>query len=111
MPLDFSSSGSGDPVLFIHGCPTPPDVLAPIAEVVARTHRAIQIALPGYGASPALPGAWTLADLHAAVEATVAPLLGGRPLAVVGFSGGATTRWPWRREARSRYGGSWRSPG
>lgn len=81
--------GSGDPVLFIHGCPTFPDVLDPIARAVARTHLAMQVALPGYGASAPLTPPFSIADIHAAIESTVAPLLGGRPLSVIGFSGGA----------------------
>ncbi|MGO8992647.1 MAG: alpha/beta fold hydrolase [Polyangiaceae bacterium] len=88
MSLALRICGTGDPVLFIHGCPTSADVLAPIAHVAARTHRAIQIALPGYGTSPPLTAPWAIADLHAAIEAAVAPELASRPLAIVGFSGG-----------------------
>src|ERR1700722_7938863 len=86
--IALTTYGRGDPVLFIHGCPTSPDVLAPIAKVVGETHRVIQIALPGYGASPPLATPWTMDDLHAAIEAAVAPEQGARPLAIVGFSGG-----------------------
>jgi 3-oxoadipate enol-lactonase len=89
MSLALTITGAGAPVLFIHGCPTSADVLAPLAQVVARTHRAIQVALPGYGASPPLPAPWTMADLHATIEAAVISAEGTRPLAVVGFSGGA----------------------
>ena len=91
MSLAFSSLGSGQLVVFVHGCPTFPDVLGPVATAVSRTHRAVRIALPGYGASPALAGAWTLADLQARIEETVAGLTpeGPRaPVALVGFSGG-----------------------
>jgi pimeloyl-ACP methyl ester carboxylesterase len=88
MSLVCTIDGTGDPVLFLHGCPTSPDVLAPIAQAVAQTHRAIQIALPGYGASAPLAAPFTVADIHAAIEATVAPLLQGRKLTLVGFSGG-----------------------
>ncbi len=86
--LACTVTGTGDPVLFLHGGPTAADVLAPIAEAVAQTHTAIQIALPGYGASAALTAPFTVADIHAAIEATVAPLFPDRKLTLIGFSGG-----------------------
>jgi len=89
MSLAYTSVGTGDPVLFLHGCPTFPDVLASIAQASVATHTVIQIALPGYGASAPLAGVFTVADIHAAIEATVVPLVGDRPVALVGFSSGA----------------------
>ena len=81
-------TGRGYPVVFLGGCPTPWDVLAPIADAIAATHESIEIALPGYATSPALPDPYSLA---AAEQAIVAMLAGAgvRECALVGFSGGA----------------------
>src|SRR4029078_8937705 len=64
-------TGRGRPVVFLGGCPTPWDVLVPIARAVASTHEAIELALPGYGESPALAHPHTAADVHAAIEASL----------------------------------------
>lgn len=81
-------TGRGFPVVFLGGCPTPWDVLAPIAAAITTTHEAIEVALPGYGASRALPERYTLPGALEAIEETL--LAGGvRECAVVGFSGGA----------------------
>jgi pimeloyl-ACP methyl ester carboxylesterase len=88
MPLDIRIEGHGDPVVFFHGCPTTPDELAPIARAIAANHTAVQVALPGYGASPALTPPWTMTDLHETIEAALLDR-GLRRVAVVGYSGGA----------------------
>ncbi len=80
-------TGRGSPVVFLGGCPTFWDVLSPIAAAISTTHEAIEVALPGYGASPALPGKYTLPAAQAAVEAALLDA-GVRECAVVGFSGG-----------------------
>jgi pimeloyl-ACP methyl ester carboxylesterase len=88
MAIELCISGQGPATVFIHGCPTTPDVLAPIADRVAQFATAVQLALPGYGASAPLPVPWTLADLHGAIEATLLER-GFGEVALVGFSGGA----------------------
>lgn len=74
-------------MVFLGGLPTPWDVLAEVAEAIASTHEAIEVALPGYGASPPLPGPYTLDAAQAAVEEALIGA-GVRRCAVVGFSGG-----------------------
>jgi len=86
--LFLRRTGQGRPVVFLGGCPTPWDVLAPFAAAISSTHEAIEVALPGYGASPQLPGRYTLDAARAAVETALLEA-GVRECAVVGFSGGA----------------------
>lgn len=80
--------GTGPAVLFIHGCPTPPDVMRPLAEAVAGHRRALVVALPGYGGTPLLDGAFEPARIHAAIEESLAAR-GIEEVDLVGYSGGA----------------------
>lgn len=86
--LQVRVSGHGFPVVFLGGCPSPWDLLAPLAVEASRTHRAIEVALPGYAASPPLPGRYTLDAAHEAVETTLVAA-GATECAIVGFSAGA----------------------
>ena len=88
MLLSLRRSGRGLPVVFLGGTPTTWDVLADVARAIAGTHEAIELSLPGYGASAPLAGRYTLEAAHAAVEQTLIEA-GVRECALVGFSGGA----------------------
>jgi pimeloyl-ACP methyl ester carboxylesterase len=86
--LALRRTGRGRPVVFLGGCPTAWDVLSVFAAAITTTHEAIEVALPGYGSSPPLPGRYTLEAAEASIAATL--LAGGvKECAVVGFSGGA----------------------
>jgi pimeloyl-ACP methyl ester carboxylesterase len=87
MMLALRRLGRGHPVVFLGGCPTPWDVLRPLAEAASLTHEAIELALPGYGDSPALTP-YTVEAAGAAIEATLVAA-GVHACALVGFSGGA----------------------
>jgi pimeloyl-ACP methyl ester carboxylesterase len=88
MSIALRTSGTGPAVVFLHGCPTPWDVLEPIARKVAEQACAIEVALPGYGASEPLPQPWEFGELHQALGATLhARRI--RRAALVGYSGGA----------------------
>lgn len=47
--------GQGAPVVFLHGSPTPAEILAPIADAIADQRTALLVHSPGYGQSPLLP--------------------------------------------------------
>lgn len=82
--------GSGNPVVLIHGCPTDPDHLLPLAERLASAHRCLVVHLPGYGKSPPLevPEAELFARTQALIEEAL--LARGAPeVEAVGYSGGA----------------------
>jgi 3-oxoadipate enol-lactonase len=85
--LEVQELGAGTPVLFLHGCPTPPSLLLPLAQGVADRCRALVPALPGYGGTPALPRPYALARLYEALEGELMRR-GIEELAVVGFSSG-----------------------
>ena len=86
--LSLRRTGRGRAVVFLGGCPTPWDVLSPIANALSTTHETIEVALPGYGASPLLPGRYTLTAAHEAIEGTLIRA-GVCECALVGFSAGA----------------------
>jgi haloalkane dehalogenase len=49
--LHYTEAGQGDPILLLHGFPTSSHLYRNILPVLASTHRAIAIDLPGYGLS------------------------------------------------------------
>ncbi|HEY0838980.1 MAG TPA: alpha/beta hydrolase [Vulgatibacter sp.] len=75
-------------MVFLGGAPTVWDVFDPIARRITSDFEAIQVALPGYGPSPAPEGPYDLDAAHAAVERTLVDA-GISSCALVGFSGGA----------------------
>src|SRR5260221_555065 len=83
----IEAAGAGEPVLFLHGLPTPWDVLRPIAAACSEK-RTLLAALPGYGPAPAWSGPTTAARVAEAIERAVLDA-GATRLAIVGFSGGA----------------------
>jgi pimeloyl-ACP methyl ester carboxylesterase len=86
-PVTLESRGTGPAVLFLHGAPTPWDVLRPVAEA-CRDRRTLLAALPGYGPSPPWARAPSVDTIAEAIERAVVAG-GGRDLSVVGFSAGA----------------------
>lgn len=87
-PLHARVSGAGFPVVFLGGCPSPWDIFAPLAAEISHSHRAVEVALPGYGPSTPLPGRYSLDAAHDALEATLLAA-GANECAFVGFSAGA----------------------
>lgn len=69
MRLHHTRSGSGEPLVLIHGLGGTHGVWHPILELVATQREAIALDLPGFGRSPGLPGgtAPTAANLAVAV--------------------------------------------
>ena len=109
MELNHRRSGSGEPLVLIHGIGSRWQVWEPVIDQLARRHDVIALDLPGFGASPAPPsgtpaGAESLATLVAefldglgierahlagnSLGGLVALLLGirGRALTVAGLS-------------------------
>ncbi len=83
----IEDSGSGPAVVLVHGLPSPPEELEPLARALATDHRVLLVHLPGYGRAPrpALPY-----DFEA-VDRMLAAALAERGLddvAFVGYSGG-----------------------
>lgn len=83
--MHFDELGSGpNTVVILHGTPTPPEAMLPLARHLAYEHRVLVAHLPGYGRSASQPATHALDPL---IEAELV----GRGIAeadVVGFSGG-----------------------
>lgn len=87
--LAATMTGSGRDVLLLHGLPCPSSHLEPLARALTDAgHRAILVDLPGYGASPPLPGEYSMRRAREALEDMLIDH-GVRELDVVGFSAGA----------------------
>jgi 3-oxoadipate enol-lactonase len=61
--------------------------MLPVAQAIASGHRSLVVALPGYGGTPSLPGAYDLDHLHDALESELRARITGE-MAIVGFSSG-----------------------
>jgi pimeloyl-ACP methyl ester carboxylesterase len=89
--LAFDESGSGDPLLLVHGLGTSRGVWRTAASELDRSWRVLAPDLPGFGESAPVDGGFRLDDAADAVAALVAEHGGGR-VDVVGHSlGGAVT--------------------
>jgi pimeloyl-ACP methyl ester carboxylesterase len=86
--LRLNVGGTGPGVVFLHGCPSTPDCLSPIARALASAHTTIEVALPGYGASPPAQAPYDFDAVSDLIERTLVAA-GHRKLSLVGYSGGA----------------------
>ncbi|MFJ9413228.1 alpha/beta fold hydrolase [Streptomyces sp. NPDC101227] len=67
--LAYERKGAGEPIVLLHGIGHHLQAWRPVPDILAASHEVIALDLPGFGASPALPGDSSY-DL-----ATVVPLL------------------------------------
>jgi pimeloyl-ACP methyl ester carboxylesterase len=70
--LAYDRSGSGPPLLLLHGLGMSRAAWRPVLPLLAREREVIAVDLPGFGASP--PGPRTVEGLAAAVAALAAGL-------------------------------------
>lgn len=54
--LSFERRGSGSPIVLVHGLGSRWQVFAPVLDALAEHHEVIAVDLPGFGASPEVPG-------------------------------------------------------
>jgi pimeloyl-ACP methyl ester carboxylesterase len=85
--LFIEERGSGDAVVLLHGTPTTPDHLRPLAERLAERHRTLLVHLPGYGRSDGLEP-YDVERSHDLVEEALAAR-GVVEAHFIGHSGGA----------------------
>jgi len=80
--LAHSRTGSGPPIVLLHGIGLDREVWAPVVPLLAADHEVVAVDLPGFGASAPLAGAPTVAALANAVEALglERPLVAGNSL-------------------------------
>ncbi len=79
---------SGTPVVLLHGMPTEPDHLVPLARALSGSHRTLLVHLPGYGKSPPLPAPYSVERCRELIEEALAAQ-GVDAATLIGFSGGA----------------------
>lgn len=85
--MHLEAHGEGPSVVLLHGMPTDPAHMAPLARKLAASHRVWLTHLPGYGSSPALPG-YDLVASHGLLEKALLDR-GVTEAHFVGFSAGA----------------------
>src|SRR4051794_16839101 len=66
--LEHTRTGSGPPIVLLHGIGMSRHVWDPVVPLLAREHEVIAVDLPGFGESAPLDAAPTVAALAAAVE-------------------------------------------
>ncbi len=84
----FRETGSGAPVVLIHGVGMQSAAWAPQIDVLAKTHRVIAVDMPGHGGSDPLPTGSDLPDFVAWLHAVLQTLHTG-PVSLAGHSMGA----------------------
>ena len=88
--LHVTAFGSGDPVLFLHGFRGSGRYWEPHVRTLARDHQIVIVDLLGFGRSPWPADARYDVPEHVdAIHRTIAPLVRGRRMTVVGHSMGA----------------------
>ena len=88
MGIFLETFGSGDPVVLLHGTPTAPDHMRPLAKRLAARWQALLVHLPGYGRSPALDEPYELPRSYELLEDELA-MRDISAVHYVGFSGGS----------------------
>lgn len=88
MKLAIDAFGAGPPVAFLHGTPTPPEAMYPLAKVLATSFQCLVVHSPGYGRSDRLRSGFALGEIHDALEDTLAEWASGG-IRLVGYSAGA----------------------
>lgn len=72
MDLVFDRRGHGEPLLLLHGLGSRWQVFTPVLDTLAEQFEVFSVDLPGFGASPALPGRTDVPALTGAIEAWLA---------------------------------------
>lgn len=86
-PVAWREAGAGPLVLFLHGLGTTRTGFDPQLAALAARYRCVAWDMPGYGASPALPGGLSFARLADAVAGLIATL-GAKRAHLAGLSMG-----------------------
>jgi pimeloyl-ACP methyl ester carboxylesterase len=88
--LHVTASGSGDPVLFLHGFRGSGRYWEPHVQTLSRDHQIVIVDLLGFGRSPWPADArYDIPGHLDAIHRTIAPIVRGRRMTVVGHSMGA----------------------
>jgi haloalkane dehalogenase len=103
--IHHTEAGNGPAVLLIHGWPTSSFLWREVMKPIARTHRAIAIDLPGFGASPKpLDASYDFDFFEAAIDEKLAAL-GVERTVVVGHDIGGPIALHWALHRQDRVTG------
>lgn len=78
--LRYEVSGSGSPIILMHGWGCNASTLASVAVVAAESHTVYNIDLPGFGGSDEPPTVWGVEDYTTLIEAFVKKLTIAKPI-------------------------------
>jgi pimeloyl-ACP methyl ester carboxylesterase len=101
----YGDAGEGPPVVFVHGWGLSARSYAKaLPTIAAQGHRVIAPALPGFGRSDGLPGAYTFERLANWLDEVLEHVGIEEPVALVGhsFGGGVATATAWHHPDRVR---------
>ena len=71
LKLRYEVSGSGSPIILMHGWGCNTSTLASVAVVAAESHTVYNIDLPGFGGSDEPPTVWGVDDYTKLIEAFI----------------------------------------
>lgn len=103
--MSYAESGSGTPLLFIHGFPLSKAIWTPQLETLSSDFRIITPDLRGHGASQAVPGAYSMEQLSDDLNALLDGLQVNQPVVVCGHSMGGYIAFEFFRRYASRTAG------
>lgn len=105
LKVNYQKTGSGKPLLFLHGWGVDSSVMLPLARQLADTHTCYLIDLPGFGKTPEPPEAWGISDYADLVEQFIGDQL-PQPtdLLVHSFGGRITLKLCSRASAKNTVG-------
>ena len=89
--LAHDRTGSGPPLLLVHGTPSSRRVWDPVVPALAEQREVIAVDLPGFGESPPIDGLVVPGQWVEPISSTLAELGHAGPVAVVGASMGGWT--------------------
>ncbi|GLW15369.1 MULTISPECIES: alpha/beta fold hydrolase [Streptomyces] len=97
----YERKGAGEPIVLLHGIGHHLQAWHPVTDILAASHEVISLDLPGFGASPALPGdaSYDLDTVLPLLTAAFAELGAERPHVVGNSLGGLLALELGRRQA------------
>jgi pimeloyl-ACP methyl ester carboxylesterase len=91
MPLTFSRSGTGPPLVLLHGIGSARQAWDPVVDQLAERFEVLAIDLPGFGGSPPLPP--EVEPLPSVIAATVAAFLDSQGVVTPHVAGNSLGGW------------------
>ena len=100
MTLHVESAGRGEPLVLLHGWGLHGGLFTPLLPALVDMHRVHVVDLPGHGHSATI-APYTLDGIVDALDAAIAPLCGGAPVTMLGWSFGGLVAQRFAARART----------